>query len=127
MLLEYVGELADLGIELLIGKNPGLARLPFKYDSSLVLTPGFEVAVDAVISYIDLAAGEPFELRLLEISLGYLVPLLDPVQLLSRFSPESIGIIYLFLIDVLVLLHALDISLLAKLLRGLKNPIFCLH
>ena len=127
MLLEYVGEFADIGIELLICKDPGLARLAFKYDSGLVLAPGIQVAVDAVVGHIDLAAGEPFELRLLEIGLGYRVPLLDPIQLLGGLSPESIGVIYRFLIDILVLLHALDIGLFAKLLGRLKNPVFFLH
>ena len=60
--LEHVGELADLGVELLVGVIAGVALFAFEADRDLVAA-GQQVSVQAVGGSIELAVGEPAVVR----------------------------------------------------------------
>ena len=49
-----VGEPADFAVQLLVGQRAGVARLAFPDDRGLVLPPGGEVPVEAVVADVQL-------------------------------------------------------------------------
>ena len=83
--------------------------------------------VDAVVGDIQLAPYKPLVLRVGEVHLAHLVPLLKPIELLSPLAPELIRVSNRAVIQLLVLLHALDNSCFAKLLRGWEHPLLVHH
>ena len=62
--LEDVGELADLAVQILIAQHAAVARLAFPDDGGLVLARPVEVAIEAVVAGVELAADEPLGVRL---------------------------------------------------------------
>ena len=80
--------------------------------AALFLRQVVQVAVEAVIGEIDLAADEPFCPR--AIPLENLVPFLEPVQFAGDPRPELLGIVDGFLVEALVFLEALDVGVLAE-------------
>ena len=58
-LLERVGRLADLALEVAEGERPGVARLADPVVGDLVAEAALDVPVDAVVGDVELAAGEP--------------------------------------------------------------------
>ncbi len=77
-----VGEAADQAVQFLVGDHALIAGLAFPEDGDLVLARGGEVAVEAVVGGVDLAAGEPLgEGRVPFEDVG---PLLKPVRAPAR-------------------------------------------
>ena len=62
-LLERVGRLADLALEVAEGQRPGVARLADPVVGDLVAEAALDVPVDAVVGDVELAAGEPLRER----------------------------------------------------------------
>ena len=92
--LEDVGATADLPVQLLVGEGAGLlGALPFPDEGGLVLAPGLQVAVQAVIGDIELTAQEPAMLAAGEVRLQGPLPLVKPVQPFGLFGPEGRGVL----------------------------------
>ena len=90
--LEHVGELADLGVQLLVGERR--ARRPARPPrSSAALSPRRgQVPVEAVGRDVELAADEPARPR--QVPVEHLVPGLGPGQLrLGGLGPEPLRIV----------------------------------
>ena len=58
-LLQRVGCLVDLLIEIAVGEDPAVARLAFPVVGDLVATAGVDVAIEAVDGDVELATDEP--------------------------------------------------------------------
>ena len=85
--LEHVGEALHLGEQLGVGDRPGVARLALEVDGDLVATAGGDVAVEAVVGDVELAADEPLGVG--ELPVADRLPLLRPVeQLGGLLGPE---------------------------------------
>src|SRR5262249_18503770 len=70
--LENVGELAHFAVEVLVAEYTAIARLAFPDNGGFVLARAGEVAIEAVVADVDLAAQEPAGVRLSP--LQHLVP-----------------------------------------------------
>ena len=89
--LQRVGEAADLGVELAVGQRAPVARLSLPDDRALVLRRRAEVAVEAVLRHIQLAAHKP--LRVGELPVQHRLPRRVPEQQLLRLRrPEPLGV-----------------------------------
>ena len=106
--LQYVRALRHFDQQLLKGERLHFARLAFPDDGGLIAAMRMDVAVEAVVRDVDLAAREPFHVRTIPVE--HLVPLLEPVEFASNLSPEFLRILLRLFVEVLVLLHALDVS-----------------
>src|SRR5450631_1347574 len=102
-------------MQLLVSQDADFAGLALPDDRSLILAPGGDVPVEAVVREIDLAADKPF--RPGAIPFQNFVPLLEPVQLSGNARPELVRVVDRFLVETLVLFEALDVGVLAEL-RG---------
>ena len=120
--LQDVGELADFAVQILIRENTGIAGLPFPDDGRFVLAPGGQMTIQAVVTGIEFAADKPLGIG--HISLNDMVPLLEPVEVLSQIAPESGRIIFGSLPHLLVLSFAGDIRLASEFRRGWKTTGF---
>ena len=76
--LQDVGEALHLGQQLGVGDDPAVARLALPVEGHLVAPPGLDVAVEAVVGHVELAADEPLGEGQLPLADG--VPLLRPVH-----------------------------------------------
>ena len=84
VLLEHVGEAADLVVERLVRVDLAAALVGLPDDGGLVAAPVGQVTVEAVVGDVGLAADEPLDLGRLELPLEDLVPRLVPVDELAR-------------------------------------------
>ncbi len=100
-LLQAVGCLANAAVQLLIGEDDLLARLPFPDDGGLVLTGRSEMAIEAVVGNIRLAAFIPLHKGHV-VFVTDAVPLLKPVQLAGHIAPESFRVFNRLLIQSVV-------------------------
>jgi hypothetical protein len=104
--LEHVAELADLCVELAIGDlliDVGIVALP---DQGHLVAAGVQVAVQAVVGHVELAAGEPFDVQVLRVEapVGDLVPFLEPAYIvLCLLGPEAVGVLHRALVHLVVL------------------------
>ena len=90
--LQHVGEALDLGEQLGVGDRAGVARLALEVDGDLVALAGGDVAVEAVVGDVELAADEPLGERQLPLADG--VPLGVPVEQLARLlGPEALVVL----------------------------------
>ena len=95
VLLQHVGEPADLVEELLVGVRRGVARVALEDDGRLVTLARLDPTVETVVARVELAAQEPLDARHgIEAPLEHLVPLLRPDQrLLGAVGPVPLGIL----------------------------------
>jgi len=90
----------------------------------LVPTRG-EVAIEAVHRDVELPAGEPLDVGLVEVVVQDLVPFFEPGEVLFRLlSPKLVRVIDGLLVQLLVLLDALDMRLLTKCLGRRERSLF---
>jgi len=127
LFFQNVGEFVDFPPELFVSKGLGIANVAFKYDGGLVLAPGVKMAVETVVGNIKFAAYEPFVVGILEVIDKYLIPLLEPVDLLGLLGPEAFHIFYRALVDLLILRHALDISIFNEFFGRRELTVFHRH
>ena len=98
-LLERVGGLADLALQVAEGERPGVARLADPVVGDLVAEAALDVAVDAVVADVQLATDEPLGERQLPFQ-GRLERL-GPVDPLARaLRPEGLEVALGFLVQV---------------------------
>ena len=120
--LQDVGKLADFAMQILIGENAGIAWFPFPDDRRFVLAPGRQMPIQAVVTGVDLATDKPLGIG--HFSLNDMVPLLEPVKVLSQIAPESGRIIFGSLPHLLILSFAGDVRLASEFRRGWKTAGF---
>src|SRR5262245_33333461 len=70
--LEYVGELANFDVKLLISERARLAGFTFPDQRGFVASPGVQVSIETVVRDVDLTAAKPF--RVWWIPLEHRVP-----------------------------------------------------
>ena len=109
---QNVGELLHFAMQLLVGQDTDFAGLALPNDCGFILAPGGDVAIEAVVGEVDLAADKPFRPR--AIPFENLVPLLEPVQFAGDPRPEFVRVVDRFLVEALVFFEALDVGLLAE-------------
>ena len=98
-LLEGVGRLADLALEVAEGQRPGVAGLADPVVRDLVAETALDVAVDAVVADVELTADEPLGERQLPFQ-GRLERL-RPVESLARaLRPEGLEVALGLLVEV---------------------------
>ncbi len=124
---QHIGELAHLAVKLLISHYLGIADVAFPDERRLVLAPGTDMTVNAVIAHVQFAADEPLVLPFVKIGFHHPVPLLKPVELLRHFTPEPLRVFYGTPVQFFIFIHALDICRLSKLLRGTETSLFPHH
>ena len=94
-LTQAAGQPAHGRMNLAVGDLRIVSRVIALPDQRDLVAPAFKVAVDAVDADIELPAGEPARLALVEVVAGDLLPALVPVQeFLGHFRPERIGFLY---------------------------------
>src|SRR5207249_7517497 len=113
--LEHVREPADLPQQLRVGEPPDLARLALPDDGGLVLARAGHVAVEAVLGEVQRAAHEPLGEG--GLPLQDPVPLARPLEGRRLLGPEALGILDAPLVELAVLVEALDVGLLLALGR----------
>ncbi len=83
----------------------------------------FQVAIQAIVSDIDLSSLEPFDFGFVVVDVHHLVPLPVPVQALSLLGPELFGILHRLVVHLLVS-RVVDPSGSFKRIGDLKNEFF---
>ena len=118
-----VGEFRDLPVQILVCQYSLIARFAFPDDCRLVLPPGSQVAIDAVVAGVRRAADEPLCVR--HVSFERLVKVFEPVQVLaSQIAPESRRIVLRPVPHLFILLFRADVRLSRKLWRRCKLTVF---
>ena len=119
--LERIGELADLGQQLLIGDLGDGTVVRFEDDGNLVAEAGFDVAVEAVVRDVQLAIGKPLEERRVRL-VEHLGERLLPADMLTGQAGPVTGVVFFGLIaQRLVGIHAGDRRLLDEIGRGVEK------
>ncbi len=88
--LQHVSEPIHLPPDHLIRQHPSISRFSLPDDRGLVPSRGVEVAIQAILRDVDLAADEPLGER--RLPLEDLRPLLDPHQFLGSIGPVPLRI-----------------------------------
>ena len=88
---QHIGELLHLAMQLLKGERPNFAGFTFPDDGGFVLARGLDVAVEAVVGEIQLAANKPLCPGM--VPFENFVPFLKPVQFFGNSSPEFFGLL----------------------------------
>ncbi len=109
-------------MKLLICQRPLLARFAFPNKRRFVLSPATEMAVEAVVRNVDLAADEPFCERLIPFKNG--VPFAGPVQFFGPLCPESLGVGGSFFVESLIFFKVLNMRIGGELRRRRENARF---
>ena len=90
-LLQDVGDLLDLDVEIPVRHGAAVPGLTLPDQRRLVATRRIDVSVDAVVRDVERSAHEPRGVRCFPLAHG--LPALEPVQLLRLLRPERIGIL----------------------------------
>ncbi len=88
--LQRGGGSIDLPIQIVVGQHAVVARFTFPDNRRLVLARPVQVAVDAVVARVQLAADEPLHPG--GIPFENLVERLEPIERFRLLGPESLGI-----------------------------------
>ena len=97
-ILQRVGELLHPREQVRVGDVALLALLAVPVEGDPVAEAGLDVAVEAVVGDVQLAADEPLVERRVRV-VEHLVPLLEPVQTLGLAHPPALPIRFGLLID----------------------------
>jgi len=123
---ENIGEFVHFAIHVEIGVNfPVVGIVAFKNDRGFVFL-GSQMAVEAVIADVELAAFKPFGMDVFRVKrpVRHLIFVkgFEPGQSFGcHFGPESIGIGNRFFIKLVILRPALDVGFLPDSVRHRKN------
>ena len=90
--LQRVGELLDVAVQVGVGDVELLALLTAPVVGDTVAVAGLDVTVDAVVGDVELAADEPLRERRVR-PVQDLVPLRVPVQRLGALGPEALVVL----------------------------------
>ena len=97
---EHVGEAADLPVQVQVGEHPLVAGLAFPDDGRLRPGVRLQVAVETVVSDVQLAPQKPLGER--RVPLQHLVPPPEPVQPLRLGGPEALPVPRGLLVEALI-------------------------
>ena len=97
-LLERVRAALDVAVQVGVRDVALLALLAAPVEGHAVAVAGLDVAVDAVVGDVELAADEPLGERRVG-PVEHLVPLLGPVERLGLLGPEALGVLLGPLVD----------------------------
>ncbi len=122
VLLQDVGQEADLAVQLQVGERDHLARLALEDDRGLVAQRAFEMTVQAVVAGVEFSANEP--LREGWLPDADFFPGAEPLEIARGFLPEFVGILQRGAIELLILLEAADARGLGEFRRGLEDALF---
>ena len=111
---EHVGETADAGVKFGVGELERGAVFSFPEKRRLVGI-FFEMAIEAVVRDVELAAGKPFGMR--RIPFESVRRLLEPVKQLGLLGPECLGIFGGASIHRAVFLEGFDVCMLGEICR----------
>jgi len=123
---QNIREFVDFAIHVVIGVNfPVVGIVAFENDRGLVFL-GSQMAVEAVIADVELAAFKPFGINVFRVKRPirylFLVKGFEPGQSFGcHFGPESIGIRNRFLVKLFILRPALDVGFLPDSVRHRKH------
>ena len=92
VVLQGVGQPLDVAQEVGVGDVALLALLAAPVEGDAVAVARLDVAVEAVVGDVQLAADEPLRERRVR-PVEDLVPLLEPVQLLGLLGPPGLGVL----------------------------------
>ncbi|MCY1530879.1 hypothetical protein D9M68_660860 [compost metagenome] len=132
--LEHVGQAGDMAVQLAIGDLRGFAGVVAFPDDGDLLAALLQVAVDAVVGDVQLAALEPFGFALLQVAAVQLLPGLEPAEeARGLLAPEQFGLLDGLLvqaqvgivIDECVLAHGLWHGVKADLVHGWSLLLCC--
>ena len=98
--LEHIGEFAHFFVQLLIGESLTVSGLTFPDEGYLILPRSGKVSVKTVIAHVQLSVDKP--LGPWRVPFKDFIPFLEPVQFFCKTGPESLKILFCFLIYVLV-------------------------
>ena len=118
-LFQHVCKFTNFAMQVLIGQNATVSRFPFPDDGRLVLTPCEQVAVDAIVTGVDLSADEPLGFG--HVPLNHMVPLFEPVKVAGQFAPERGRIVLGLIPHLLILGFRADVRLFREFCRGRKR------
>ena len=100
VVLQRVGELADLVVEVAVGEHAvvlfGIVGFP---DDGGLVAERFEVAVDAVFGDVEAAVDEPAHVGIVKIPFGNPVPFFMPGEGVGDGAPESVGVLNALLVS----------------------------
>ena len=116
--LEGAREAVDLAVEIPVREGARVARLSFPDEGGLGPPGGIDVAVEAVVGDVELAADEPLGVR--RLPLEGLPPRLEPVELPGETLPEPDGVLRGLSVDG----GAVDVGALGELLGRRILPLF---
>ena len=91
-LLERVGRLLDLALEVGVGDRPRVARLADPVVGDLVAEAVLDVAVDAVVGDVQLAADEPLRERQVPLERRRRTASIQVMRLAGELRPEGLGV-----------------------------------
>ena len=98
IVLEYIGKLVHLGMQLRIGEQAVvIIRIIGFPDDGWLVGLVYKVPVNTVFGDVEFRAAEPFDGRLLEIPIQDLVPGLLPLKMAGHFPPKIFRIFNTFL------------------------------
>jgi hypothetical protein len=109
-------------VEFGVSEAADFAGLAFPDDGGLVASADFDVAVEAVLAEVHLAADEPFGVG--EIPVEHFIPRLEPVEFFRDSSPEGFGIFDGSLVHLFILLEGFDVCFLGEFGRRRKDAGF---
>ena len=96
--LQRVGELLDVAVEVGVRDVALLALLTAPVERHAVAVAGLHVAVDAVVGDVELPVDEPLRVRRVG-PIEHLVPLLLPVEGLGLLLPEALVVLVRLVVD----------------------------
>ncbi len=105
---EDVGDAGDVVLQVAVGDVAVLARLVAGPDDGGLLALRGEVAVDAVVAGVQAPAGVPGEVDLVHVHVHDAARLMEPIDDLRLFLPETVGVLDRPAVQRLVLIQAFD-------------------
>ena len=110
-LSEGICEFANVCVKFLVCNflvHTWLIAFPKEY---CLVASGLQMPVQCIVAHVCLSALEELYIALYEVKGPNFVPLLEPCKFLCGFAPKSIWIVDGFVVHLLVLVHALYVSL----------------
>ena len=117
-----VCKFAYLTVKFTVGQNPLVSLFTFPDDGSLVFSPAVDMNIKSIVADICFSAVKPLCIR--AVPFQHSIKLFKPVELFSNSTPIGFRIQGCSSVDLFILLHGGDMSILRKLCRRRKFPFF---
>ena len=121
-IFQHIGKFLDVVQQLLISDIFILfGVIPFPNKSGAVTIASFHMAVKTIIADIQFTTLEPFYICINKINIADCIPFLEPSDPFGYFCPECISVLYRPVINLLILVHGLNVSICRPFRGGMKN------